>query len=114
MLLLELSRELVGSLLSNTEFSDFSFEDGCEEGVGMLMWLMKVYVGAFIILMHDGGGRGVGVRGRLIYRGGAALLTVRRGIEASFGVEHDDELDDELDEELDGGYVGVTRGVEDG
>ena len=60
----EVSTEWVGSSSSNTAFS-LSCEDGCEEGVGMLMLLMKVYVGAFIILIHDtpllpwklGGGR---------------------------------------------------------
>ena len=46
-------KEWVGSSLSNTAFSVLSCEDGCEVGVGMLMLLMKVYVGAFIILMLD-------------------------------------------------------------
>ena len=46
-------KELVGSLSSNTAFSALSCEDGYEVGVGMLMLLIKVYVGAFIILMLD-------------------------------------------------------------
>ena len=64
-----------------------------------------------IFLIHDGGGRGLGMRGRSIYGGGAALWTVRRGVETSFGVECDGEWDDEWDVESDGGNVGVARGM---
>ena len=51
----EVTKELFGSSLSKTEFSDFSFDDGYEVGVGMLMFVIKVYDGAFITLIYGGG-----------------------------------------------------------
>ena len=57
-MLSSLLKELVGSSSSNTEFSDLSFDDSYEGGVGMLMLVMKVYDGACIFLIHDGCGRG--------------------------------------------------------
>ena len=41
-MLSSLLKELVGSSSSNTEFSDLSFDDRYEGGVGMLMLVMKV------------------------------------------------------------------------
>ena len=95
-----------------SSLSDVSFS---VVGVGTLMlWVkLNLYVGVrrtVIVGVVDGLRDDVGVRSSSIYGGGAALLTVCRGIEASFGVEYDDEWDDEAD----GVNVGVSRGVDGG
>ena len=85
------STEWVGSSSSNTAFS-LSCEDGCEEGVGMLMWLMKVYVGAFIVLMLH-------LLLSLWKLGGDMSDGGRFDVPdvSSFGEEYDDEWDDDSD-----------------
>ena len=70
----------------------------------MLMWLMKVYVGAFIILIHDGGGFFV------------SAVDGEEGLSFVFRWYDEDGVDDHevSDDESDGGTVGVSRGVEGG
>ena len=67
--------------------------------MGLLMLLMKVYGGTCIFLIHDGGEREVGVQRRLIYGGETSLLTLRRGVKVSFGVEYNDYWDEVSDGE---------------